>query len=136
MSQYGLKRYTLLPSLYSESNFWESNPITIVDSENDCHVAITKKARLHTSQGCTVIAFFMGSAELEKYLATSYKITLSQWSMLREGQSLSHKAQTIKGAATDRHERVNATPGAHRQTGKGWHFKHGAVRCRAAKRGG
>ena len=46
MSQYGLKRYTLLPSVYGESNFWflhqtRSNPITIVNSENDCHVAIT-----------------------------------------------------------------------------------------------
>jgi len=105
MSQYGLKRYTLLPSVYGESNFrfldqTGSNPITIVDSENDCHVAITEEARLHTSQGRAVIVFFKGSAELEKYLATSYKSTLSQWSLLREGQSLSHKAQTIKGAAT------------------------------------
>ena len=103
MSQYGLKRYTLLPSVCGESNFrfldqTVSNPITIVDSENDCHVAITKEARLHTSHNRAVIVFFKGSAELEKYLATSYKSTLSQWSLLREGQSLSHKAQTHQGS--------------------------------------
>ena len=78
MSQYGLKRYTLLPSVYGESNFrfldqTRSNPITMVDSENDCHVATTKEARLHTINGRAVIVFFKGSAELEKHLTTSYR---------------------------------------------------------------
>ena len=46
MSKYGLKRYTLLPSFYGESNFrfldqTGSNSITIVGSQNDHHVAIT-----------------------------------------------------------------------------------------------
>ena len=86
MSQDGLKRYTFLTSIYGESNFrfldqTESNPITIVDFENDCHVAITKEARLRTIHG-RAVTFFKGSVELEKYLATSYKSTLSQRSLL------------------------------------------------------
>ena len=103
-SQCGLKRYTLLPSVYSETTFgfWTRLGATPPRSSIPRTIATlpSPRARLHTSQSRTVIVFFKGSAELEKYLATSYKSTLSQWSLLRKGQSLSHKAQTIKGAAT------------------------------------
>ena len=105
MSKYGLKRYTLLPSVYGESNFrfldqTGSNSITIVGSQNDPHVAITTEGKLHTSQGRAVIIFFMDSAELEEYLATSYNGALSRWSLLKEKQSHSETEQTIERAAT------------------------------------
>ena len=65
----------------------DSNTVTIVESQNDPHVAITTEGKLHTSQFRAVIIFFMDSAELEEYLATSYNGALSWWSLLKEKKS-------------------------------------------------
>ena len=105
MSKYGLKRYTLLPSVYGESNFrfldqTGSNTVTIVESQNDFHVPSPEEARLHTSQDRAVIIFFMYSAELEEYHATSYNGALSRLTLLKEKQSHSETEQTIERAAT------------------------------------
>ena len=53
MSRYGSKRYTLLPSVYGDSNFrflnqTFSNPITIIVSQND----VRRVACLYKVYGC------------------------------------------------------------------------------------
>ena len=69
MSRYGLKRYTLLSSVHGDSNFrflnqTGSNPITIVESHNDVHVAVMTEAKFHTSQGRAVSVFFKNCMKL------------------------------------------------------------------------
>ena len=77
MSRYGLKQYTLLSSVYGDRNFrflnqTGSNPITIVESQNDVH-GTTTEAKLRTSQGRAVIVFFKDCIKLVDYLAENAK---------------------------------------------------------------
>merc|ERR1712228_796469 len=100
-TNYGLERYSILPSVYGPSNFrfldqTGSNPITVTCSVDEYHLAITNEVNQKVRQGRAAIVFFKDSEQLDEYLATSYCQMITNRSLLRESHSHSEKEHTIK----------------------------------------
>lgn len=105
MGNYGLSTYTLLPSVYGETNFrflsqQGSNPICITATDDDFHQAITREVSKNQVLGRAVMVFFKDNEHLDRYMETNFYRSVSKKGLLREGMSNSQKQQVVKSAAT------------------------------------
>lgn len=105
MSKYGFKSFSLVPSVYGPNNFRfldqaAGSPITVTDSAENYHLAITNEITQKLGQERAIIVFFKDGTQLEKYLATNYARSLPSKNLLLESQSHSEKEFAIKRAAT------------------------------------
>ena len=117
MSKYGLKRYTLLPSVYGESNFrfldqTGSNTVTIVESQNDFHVAITRIGQTPHEPGSCGHYLLHGQCraggvpcdKLQRHLVT-VDLVERKTEPLRKGTDHQESRRIGAGHAHDRHLR-------------------------------